>query len=265
MSRNVLISIPDTQHNIWLHTIPNQALQIAPIASNISNVLDIGAGTGPWAIAFARRHPDTQVLGTDLSAIYPSALPSNCNFLVADAEKPWDDVFGGKKFDFIHSRLLCLGMHDWERYFKNCLEYLEQGGWVEIQEIQTTWYSDASSPSSQDGPFLRLGHLLTDSLQKEGIDGRASNGFKSMLESAGFVGVKEILTRWPVGDWSEDEREKLIGRMERENLENGLHGISLRALTKHGGLTAEEAERLVDEAKSDIAEDQADKRYYVPM
>ncbi len=161
--------------------------------------------------------------------------------------------------------MLCLGMHDWEGYFKNCFEHLEKGGWVEAQEVHMTQYSDASPPPPQDAPYLHLGHLVTDSLRKAGIDGSASYKFKSMLERAGFVDVKEILTRWPVGDWSKDEKEKLLGRMEQKNLEIGLHGISLGALTKHGGFTAEEAEKLVDEARRDMAEDQADKRYYVAM
>ena len=192
-------------------------------------------------------------------------MPPNCSFLVADAEKPWDDVFGGKKSDFIHSRMLCLGMYDWNAYFVNCLEYLQKGGWVEGQEVQVTFYSDASPPLSPNAPFLRLGHLITESLRKAGIDGRASSEFKSMLESAGFVDVKEIVTRWPVGDWSEDEKEKLIGRMEQKNLGNMLHGMSVGALTKYGGLTAEEVQNSVDEVQQDIAKNQADKRYYVAI
>ena len=192
-------------------------------------------------------------------------MPPNCSFSVADAEKPWDDVFGGEKFDFIHSRMLCLGMHDWDAYFVHFLEYLQKGGWVEVQEVQVTFYSDASPPPSPNAPFLRLGHLITHSLRKAGIDGRASSKFKSMLESAGFVDVKEIVTRWPVGDWGEDEKEKLIGRMEQRNLGNMLHGMSVGALTKHGGLTAGEVQKLVDEVKQDIAENQANKRYYVAM
>lgn len=192
-------------------------------------------------------------------------MPPNCSFLVADAEKPWEDVLGGKKFDFIHSRMLCLGMHDWNAYFDNCFKYLHKDGWIEVQEVQLIFHSDASPPPSPNAQFLRLGHLLTDSLRKAGIDGRASSEFKSMLESAGFVDVKEIVTRWPVGDWSEDEKEKLIGRMEQKNVENLLHGMSVGALTKHGGLTAEEVQDLVDEVKQDIAENQADKRYYVAM
>ena len=204
-------------------------------------------------------------MGTDLSAIHPSALPPNCSFLIADAEKPWDDVFEGKKFDLIHSRMLCLGMHDWKGYFENCFEHLQTGGWAEVQEVQVTFYSDASPTPSQNMPFLRLGHLITNSVRKAGIDGKASSNFKSMMINTGFVDVKEIVTRWPVGEWSEDAKEKLIGSMEQTNLENGLHGLSVGALTKHGGLTVEEAENLVEEAKKDIAEDQADKRYYVAM
>ena len=94
---------------------------------------------------------------------------------------------------------------------------------------------------------------------------RASDKFKSILESAGFLDVKEVITRWPAGDWGADEKEKLIGRMDQANLEAGLHGISVGALTKHGGFTAEEADRLVHEAIKDIAEDPADKRYYELM
>ena len=41
--------------------------------------------------------------------------------------------------------------------------------------------------------------------------------------------------------------------------------MSAGALTKHGGFTTEEAEKLVDEAKKDVAEDQADKPYHAAV
>ena len=113
------------------------------------------------------------------------------------------------------------------------------------QEVQVTLYSDASPPSP-NAPFLCLGHLITDSVRKVGIDGRASSKFKSMLKWTGLVDVKEIVTRWPVGVWGDDEKEKLIGRMEQKNLENMLHGMSVGVLTMYGGLTAEEVRILVD-------------------
>lgn len=36
--------------------------------------LDIGTGTGIWAIDFADEHPETTVIGTDLSPIQPDSV-----------------------------------------------------------------------------------------------------------------------------------------------------------------------------------------------
>jgi methylase of polypeptide subunit release factors len=43
-------------------------LFLSPLVSP-ARVLDIGTGTGIWAIEFAKRYPHTQVIGTDLSLI----------------------------------------------------------------------------------------------------------------------------------------------------------------------------------------------------
>ena len=110
-------------------------------------------------------------------------------------KSPGGDVLGGKKFDCVHWRMLCLGMHGWNAYFGNRFEYLQEGGWVEVQEVKVTFYSDSSPPPSQRAPFLRFGHLITESMRKAGFDGRASSKFKSMLKKTGFVDVKENVTR----------------------------------------------------------------------
>lgn len=39
-------------------------LQVAPLPKTLNRVLDIGTGTGIWAIDFADEHPDTQVGNT---------------------------------------------------------------------------------------------------------------------------------------------------------------------------------------------------------
>jgi methylase of polypeptide subunit release factors len=40
-------------------------------------VLDIGTGTGIWAIDFADEHPEAEVIGTDLSPIQRKILSSS--------------------------------------------------------------------------------------------------------------------------------------------------------------------------------------------
>jgi hypothetical protein len=40
---------------------------------------------GRWAIEVAQENPSTQVVGIDLAPIQPEIIPSNCEFVIADA------------------------------------------------------------------------------------------------------------------------------------------------------------------------------------
>jgi SAM-dependent methyltransferase len=54
----------------------------APISNAPGRVLDVGTGTGIWAMDFADEYPNAEVIGIDLSPIQPSWVPTNCKFLV---------------------------------------------------------------------------------------------------------------------------------------------------------------------------------------
>jgi SAM-dependent methyltransferase len=95
----------ELQHVVWMLCLAGR-LYLAPLPTDIERVLDLGTGTGKWAIEFADAHPDVQVVGTDLSPIQPQSLPPNCHFLVENIEDTW--VFPNP-FDYIHSRMLLLG------------------------------------------------------------------------------------------------------------------------------------------------------------
>jgi methylase of polypeptide subunit release factors len=55
----------DLHHEIVLQLLGG-ALHKAPISHNPQHILDVGTGTGIWAIDMADKYPSAEVLGVDL-------------------------------------------------------------------------------------------------------------------------------------------------------------------------------------------------------
>jgi ubiquinone/menaquinone biosynthesis C-methylase UbiE len=86
------------------------------LLTEMQRVLDVGTGTGIWAIDFADEYPNTAVLGTDLSPIQPSMVPPNCRFEIDDARDEW--TYPNDYFDFVHIRSLFGSIGDWNELYK---------------------------------------------------------------------------------------------------------------------------------------------------
>src|SRR5271155_4740725 len=106
-------------HHIW-RLILNGELFRAPISRNVQRVLDIGTGTGIWAIDFADQYPSAQVIGNDLSPIQPDLIPPNLQFLVDDIEDSWG--YEDQPFDYVHARFLAGSMLDWPKLMRQAYQ-----------------------------------------------------------------------------------------------------------------------------------------------
>jgi cyclopropane fatty-acyl-phospholipid synthase-like methyltransferase len=79
-------------------------------------VLDLGTGTGIWAIDVADLYPSAVVIGTDLSPIQPSWVPPNIRFEIEDFSDDW--TFKLNDFDYIHLGCLSGSVGNWPRLYK---------------------------------------------------------------------------------------------------------------------------------------------------
>lgn len=131
-------------------------LYLAPI-NRPNRVLDVGTGTGIWAIEFADQNPESDVLGTDLSPIQPEYVPANCRFEVDDVEDEW---IHSNKFDYIHGRYMCAFLSDFPKLFRNIYDNLAPGGWVEFME--TLIYFQSQDGTLEGTALQRWNRLIIE-------------------------------------------------------------------------------------------------------
>ncbi|KAG8896489.1 hypothetical protein FRC00_005877 [Tulasnella sp. 408] len=94
-------------------------------------ILDIGAGSGKWAIEMAEEFPHVDILGIDL--MEPDILsdptrrvPSNCSFQKADANEYMEKI--DSAYDIVHFRCVELGILDSDLFFYDAARVLRPGG-----------------------------------------------------------------------------------------------------------------------------------------
>lgn len=164
----------------------DDALFKAPIQLPPKNVLDVATGTGIWAIQMAKRFPESNVIGTDLSLIQPEG-PPNCSFIKEDAEL--DEWTLPVVFDYIHLRMIHTCFDDYRALFKRCYDNLEPGGWIELQDAV---FKLMCTDGTANGSYIeRFSQLILQAGESIGRDLDIPSNYKEMLIEAGFLDVVE--------------------------------------------------------------------------
>ncbi|PGH12432.1 hypothetical protein AJ79_04268 [Helicocarpus griseus UAMH5409] len=236
----------DIFHHVFLLLLDGKLVR-APVVKP-QQVLDLGTGTGLWAMDYADENPSAQVIGTDLSPIQPSWVSPNVKFYVEDMEQDWayDEAF-----DLIHMRQLGGSIKDWNKLLKQCYENLKPGAWVELQE-PATWFSCDDDTMSKATASNEYQVLCNEAARKFGKEINVAHKLKQEAIDAGFVDVREEVMKVPIGPWAKDPKLKEIGRYFLELSTMGIEAYTLGFIGKILGWSQAECQVLAAKVKTEL-------------
>ncbi|CAG8116177.1 unnamed protein product [Penicillium olsonii] len=227
-------------------------LHKAPI-KNPQNILDLGTGTGIWALDIAeyathqyfpamltldRKFPGSHVIGNDISPIQPSWVAPNVEFIVEDFESEWH--YEKDSFDFIHARLLAGCVADWPTFFSRIFEHVKPGGYFEIKESAVWAWSDDGTLTA-DSPLFQYLQALDTAGRVMGRELNIYYKLKEWMIEAGFEDVQQFTYLLPYSPWPRDPYLKEIGKYQAVMVQQAVESYGLRLCTQVLGWGAEPA------------------------
>ncbi|KAI5456603.1 S-adenosyl-L-methionine-dependent methyltransferase [Mariannaea sp. PMI_226] len=219
--------------------------------NNFGIVLDVGCGTGIWAMEFADEYPSSDVVGIDLSPIQPNLVPPNCHFEVDDVNTHW--TFPEDHFDFVHVRGMSGSVPDWVEFHKKAFRHLKPGGWVEHVEISCITKSDDGT-IKQGSALVTWVELFTKIGAALGKTFFACEEASAAIQHAGFVNIHERRVKLPIGTWPKDQHLKHWGAWNRQFLVQGLEGFSIRGMTDLLEWSYEEAQVFLAQMRKELVD-----------
>lgn len=237
----------DFQHHLYLMIFGGE-LYRAPLPPRLNRILDIGTGTGQWAVDFADAHPEAEVIATDLSVIQPYWVPPNLQFEIDDAEEDWQYH---SKFDYIHIRSMGGSISDWPRLMEQAYDHLQPGGWIEVMDFEV-WATTDDNSLPPDSAYQEFQEGLRDASQQFGKVMNISPLFKSFVSNAGFQDVREDLFKAPLSPWPRERRYRDLGKYMNIQMMDSLEPYSLALFTRVLKWEPERLHALLDRVRADL-------------
>jgi len=168
---------------------------LAPIR-NPRIVLDVGTGSGQWAVDMCQEFPEALVVGVDQAA--QVARHSAPRFVYTRVNLLEGLPFVDGAFDYVHQRLLRAGIPAvaWPGAVRELARVTAPGGLVELGESGEYWGNAGPAATRFFGLMRELGERLGMDTQ-----GPPALGLPRLLTEVGLDEIGERQVTVPVGEW----------------------------------------------------------------
>ncbi len=166
-------------------------------------IVDIGTGTGRWAIEMAARYPGATIIGVDIAPIQAKPVPENVRFEIADVEKPW--TIDPSSVDFIHVRALAGMIRNWPSLISEAFGKLKPGGLLEITDVRGR-VLDFDGKFGEDEITPNLTRLFQQLATSLGTIFDPAPEMPGWLHDEGFEKVAQQTEIIPLGRWAKDKK-----------------------------------------------------------
>ncbi|KAG5918902.1 hypothetical protein E4U61_001376 [Claviceps capensis] len=223
----------DLKHSMLMMLTENK-LFFSPIGDHPQKILDIGTGTGIWAVEVGDRYPSAKVRGIDIAPIQPKWVPPNVSFIVDDCELDWIE----RDVDLAHFRFTIVILKNTSQVLGHAFESLRPGGWIELQEfLPTVLCDDGTMPD--DDPVKVLYEKIERSFEKFGLRVTLPPKLEPYLREAGFENIHCQIMKVPIGPWAKDNTMHIIGLYQKLSVREVMPSLSGRPFQALGMSEAE--------------------------
>lgn len=231
-------------HQTYLSALSGH-LTFHRVRPDISRILDIGSGSGDWAIAMAEQYPNCEIVATDIWPFQPAGIPPNLMYEIDDARLKWDFL---EKFEYIHIRGLAGAFEDWSIIYKQIHDACSDDGVVEIVDLSLVKYKVAKT----DSALQRYNDTLVEAAALAKLSLTLEHLREQGIQEAGFRVFRKVSIEIPVGQGQQNPQKESLGKLALVTVLEGLEAQSLRLLTAYLGWTIEQVVDLCEEVKEEI-------------